>query len=296
MNEYLSYKLAAFLSRAFPRKLAYWIGLRIADLYFLRDRRGREGIRSNLKTIFARLGIVPAEQTLNGFVRKTFQYFGKYLVDFFRYSRLTPDDLRRMVSIGHREHLDQAVAAGKGVILVGAHLGNWELGGAVVASLGYRFNAVVLPYRMEKINRLFRKYRESRGIHVIRLGDSAFSLVRCLKRGEIVALLADRDFTHGKNTIDFFGKPAHLPDGPARLSFRTGAPILPATLMCQVDDTFLLQFHPPILPEQAGSVDAIRLRIRDVLEQVIAEQPYQWYIFDDFWAGEKACGEPGGKT
>jgi len=192
------------------------------------------------------------------------------------------------VSLEHEDRLKEAAAAGKGVILVTAHFGNWELGGAVLGALGYPVNAVVLPQRMKRLNRLLQDQREKRGIRLLPLGKSARGLVRCLRGGDVVALLADRDFTRHHHAIDFFGRPARLPLGAAWLSLHTGAPIVPTFLLRQEDDTFLLRMHQPIWPEQAGDVNAIMTRIRDALQAEIGERPYQWFIFRDFWRGEGA--------
>ena len=82
--------------------------------------------------------------------------------------------------------------------------------------------------------------------------------------------------------------PARLPRGPAWLSIKSGAPVLPALLLRQEDDTFLLRLAPPILPEVAGSMEAVRDRICRFLEREIGERPYQWFIFEDFWKGAEA--------
>ena len=288
MTGYWPYRIAAFLSRALPERLAYWVGLRFADLFYRRDQKGRAAVMGNIATVLRARGVQPARVALDGFARKTFQYFGKYLVDFFRFSRLTPEDIERRVSIEHREYLDQALAVGRGVILVTAHFGNWELGGAVIAGLGYPVNAVVLPQRLEKLNRLFQGQRERRGLRVIPMGSSVFNLIRCLRRKELLALLADRDFTGKSDPVEFFGKPAHMPAGPAWLSSKTGAPVLVGFLIREVDDTFRLRFYPPILPGPEASVEAIRSRIIGVLEREIAERPYQWFMFDPFWEEPRA--------
>jgi lauroyl/myristoyl acyltransferase len=286
MNEYITYRLASILCRMVPEKLAYWFGLRLSDLFYLRNHVGREAIISNLKRIYAARGVVLAEAALTGLSRKTFQYFGKYLIDFFRYARLTPEEVRQRVSLEHLDYLEQCMALKRGVLVLTAHFGNWELGAAAVTALGYKVNALVLPARLEKLNQMFQKQREKRGVKLIPVNRSAvLSMIRCLKNGEIVAVLGDRDFTAKDDRIEFFGEPARIPRGPAWLSMKSGAPILPAFLMRQVDDTFLLRFHPPIFPEQEGSVDAIRAKICRALEKEIGEQPYQWFIFDDFWAG-----------
>ncbi|MBP7830710.1 MAG: lysophospholipid acyltransferase family protein [Kiritimatiellae bacterium] len=283
MTGYWPYRVAAFLSRALPEKLAYWAGLRFADLFYRRDAKGRAAVRENLSQIFRARGVQPAAQALDGLARKTFQYFGKYLVDFFRFARLSPEDIRRRVSIEHQDYLDQAAAAGRGVVLVTAHFGNWELGGAVIAGLGCPVSAVVLPQRLEKLNRLFQGQRERRGIKVIPMGSSAFNLIRCLKKKEFLALLADRDFTGTSDKAEFFGRPARMPVGPAWLSWKTGAPVLVGFLIREVDDTFRLRFYPPILPAAEPSMEAVAARIRAVLEKEIAERPYQWFMFEPFW-------------
>jgi lauroyl/myristoyl acyltransferase len=284
MNEYRSYQIAAFLSRALPEKLAYWFGLRIADGFYRRNEKGRKAVASNIRQIYAARGIIPAEETCDGLARKTFQYFGKYLIDFFRYARLTPEEVRRRISIQNMENLEACRKLNKGVLFVTAHFGNWELGGAVMAALGMPLNALVLPARLEKLNRMFQALREKRGIRPIPVGRSVTSIVRCLRNDEFVAVLGDRDFTNKDDRVPFFGKPARIPRGPAWLSLKTGAPILPAFLLRQVDDTFLLRFHEPIFPEQESSIETVRRKVCAVLEKEIGENPFQWFIFDDFWA------------
>lgn len=283
MTAYWPYRLVAFLSRIMPERCGYWVGLRLADLFYRMDTKGRLAVKQNLSRIFEARGIVPSDRTMDGFARKTFQYFGKYLVDFFRFARLTPEDIRARVSIEHKDYLERALAMNRGVLVVTAHFGNWELGGAVLAGLGCTVNAVVLPQRMEKLNRLFQDQRARRGIHVIPMGRSPFSLVRCLKRKECLALLADRDYSGRNDLIEFFGRPARMPVGPAWLAWHTKAPVLVGFLLRQVDDSFLLRLYPPILPEQMGSQEAVRRAIVAILEKEIGEQPYQWYLFDPLW-------------
>ena len=277
------YRVAAVLSRRLPRNFVYWLGLRVADLYWWQRVAERQAVMHNLRRIFAARGATPAASALPGLARKTFQNFGKYLVDFFRFAQLTEAELRRFVSLEHVESLHAAVARGKGVLLVTAHLGNWELGGAVITALGYRLNAVALPQRIEPLNRLFTRLRESRGLHILPLGHAVFNIVQCLRRGELVALLGDRNFTHQPERYDFFGTPASLPRGPAWLAMHTGAPLVPVFLLRQEDDTFLLRCHPPIYPDAAGSEAAIRARWVATLEKEIAAEPCQWFIFEDFW-------------
>ena len=277
------YWLAAALSRRLPRRCGYWCGLRIADYFFYRRTTERHAVIGNLRRICAVRGRAPAEATLPPMARKTFQHFGKYLVDFFRIAHLTEAQVRKFVTVENVAALSAAAARGRGVLAVTAHLGNWEVGGAVVAALGHRLNAVALPQSSQRLNRLFNAQRARRGIRVLPLGRAAFGIRRCLQRGEIVALLGDRNFHPSAERYEFFGAPAPLPRGPARLALRTGAPLVPIFLLRQDDDTFLLRCHPPIYPDVAGSEEAIRAVWLAVLEKEIAAAPWQWFLFEDFW-------------
>lgn len=283
MDMYTCYRMAQIVSRTLPRRFAYWLGLRIADHFYASDHDGRRAIMSNFRQILTMQGITASDKTLEQMARKNFQYFGKYLVDFFKFARFTPTVIRRLVSLEHIEYLEQAEALGRGIIFITAHLGNWELGGAILAAMGRRIHAVFLPHRENKINTLFQKHRSQRGLQCIPLGHAARGVMEALKHNECVAMLADRDFTAHHHPILFFGKPAHLSSGPARIAVKTQAPLVPTFLLRQPDDTFLLRLYPPIVPNPGTTVAELEEQIRDVLEQEIGRNPLQWFMFDDFW-------------
>jgi len=283
VNELWAYRIGVPLVRLLPRKLVYWCGLRIADRYFYRDHQGRSAVLSNLTHIFRSRGVTPSHEILEGLARKTYQYFGKNIVDFFRLSDMTSEQIRNMVSIEHEEYLRQTYEKGRGVILVSGHLGNWELGGSVLAAMGYPVSVVYLPQRLEKLNRLYEKHRKRHGVKVIPLGRSAWGIIQCLKQGETVALMGDRDFTASGWEAELFGKTTTMPRGPARLSVLTGAPVLPCYLLRMVDDTFLFRMHPPIWPDVDKSPESVQRKICRSLEREIGENPHQWFIFQDYW-------------
>ena len=283
---YLSYRIAEIITQILPRRLAYWIGLRISDRFYARDHVGRKAVMSNLRRILNAQDIQASEETLRHMARKNFQYFGKYLIDFFKFSRFTTHDVKRLVSVEHIEYLEQAESYGKGVILISAHLGNWELAGAVVSALGRSLSVVVQPFGSHKINELFQRYRTQRGVNVIPMGYAARGVIKALRKKECVGMLADRDFTARNDPIQFFGEPARLPSGPARIAIKTGAPLVPSFLLRQPDDTFLLRFYRPILVNETTSIDSIRCSIRDIIEMEISRNPLQWFIFDDFWCNK----------
>lgn len=283
MLEYATYSAAAFLSRRMPLAFSYWLGLRVADLFHRFDPVGRAGVTANLTRILRHRGVNPAPGHVEGLVRKTYQHFGKYLVDFFRYSQSFHQEVGRKVSLENEQYLEQARAGGRGVLMLTAHVGNWELGGLVLGLRGVPITTVFRPFGIAHLDRLFADQRAARGIRAIPLGRAVRGLIEAVRRGDAAALLGDRDFTGRGVDVEFFGAPARMPDGAARLASITGVPIVPAFILRQIDDRFLFRFYPPIDPRDAGSVGEIQARCTRALEDVIGEHPHQWFVFRDFW-------------
>lgn len=286
MNLYIPYRLAQIISRKLPHPFAYWLGMRIADLFFLCDRKGRRAVMENLAQILRYQGRQPTPAQLTRMARRNFEHFGKYLVDFFRFARMRPEDVRRLVDMENFEYLAQARAQQKGVIIITAHFGNWELGGAIMTALGFTLSAVFQPERASSVNRLFQQHRTGRGIHGIAMGQAARSVIKVLKNQGMAAMLADRDFSPHHQPLEFFGARARLPSGPARLAMHIGAPILPIFISRKTDDRFLMRCYPPILPADCRTAEEIRRRTRDILQTEIGQNPLQWFMFDQFWRKE----------
>ncbi len=282
------YRAVAFVIRLLPLNFAYWLFLRLCDAAFFLNRRGRAAVRDNLRVVFAHQGILPSRTLLDGCARKTFQNFGKYLADFIRFRRLSAEGVRERVSIQGLENIHAIRDSKRGAILLTAHFGNWELGGSFVASMGLPINAVVRPVDFPPLERLFQYFREQRGMKVIPLAHAGIGVVKALKRSEVVALVGDRDFTGNGRPWPFFGRETSLPRGAAWFALRTGAPLYVGFVTRAPDDTFILRVHPPIDPATAGSEDDIQKQIVTILQDAIARDPCQWFIFNPFWPPENA--------
>ena len=278
---YWSYRTAAWLSQGLPRLFAYWVGLRIADSMYRRDVAGRNAVTRNLTRILAWRGVSAEPEAVQGLVRQTYQHFGKYLVDFFRYTLKSRRDLQGKINVENLDYLRAAHAEGRGVILLTAHIGNWEMGGLILTLLGYPVTAVFKPFGQPALDRLFAEQRDRRGIRGIPLGDAARGVLQTLRAGGCAAILGDRDFTGHTRSVQLFGAPAPLPMGPVMLACRSRAPIVPVFALRQVDDRVRIQIFPPIRADDGA--DAAQARIVSVLQDVISAQPHQWYIFEDFW-------------
>jgi KDO2-lipid IV(A) lauroyltransferase len=287
--KYLQLKFAEFLSRLLPRKVGYGVARRVADLYLLFDRRGREAVMSNLRRIHQYSGVALSPRALRALARENFLNFAKYLVDFFQFLRPQPERISRLVNFANMtEILDALLAQGKGAIVVTAHMGNWELGASALAGLGYPINVVALWQPDEKLNDLYQSQRKARQLRPIPMGRAARHCLAALRRNEIIGLVGDRDFTGSRQTVEFFGQPARLPDGPAKLALATGAPILPAFMVRLPDDTFTYIVDEPIWPDKSrDSVQDIMRRIAVSMERAISLHSEQWFLFHDLWDVEE---------
>jgi len=224
---------------------------------------------------------------IKSYARLTFRNFGKYLADFFRFDKFDREAMEKEVTIVGQENLDGCLKKGKGVIFVSAHLGNWELGAVVIALLGYKLNAVVLSHGSAKVDSLFVRQRENKGVKVIPLGRAAACCLRALRRNEMIALVGDRNINETGVRVPFFGKEVSLPRGPATLCLRTCAPIIPVFLVRTKENRFCLIFDRPIFGIEEGDKEEKIKRVTEkfvkVIEAYIRKYPAQWFMFHPIW-------------
>ena len=255
----------------------------LADLYYFFAFRDRRFVKENLRVIFPK----KSNRELQQISRKIFRNFAKYLADFFRFEKLDRSYIEKNIKLKNMHHFDAALASGKGVVVLTAHLGNWELGGVVIALLGYPFWAVALPHKNKKVNDFFDAQRNSKGVKVIAMGKAVRSCLAEIRKNHMVALVGDRDFTEKGIVINFFNKPTHFPEGPAALSLMTGASIVPGFMLRNPDDSFTLSIEKPIefspTGDKAKDLANLIKVYNKVIEEYVSRYPEQWYVFRRFW-------------
>jgi KDO2-lipid IV(A) lauroyltransferase len=191
--------------------------------------------------------------------------------------------VERLVTIEGLGHLDDALALGRGVIAFSAHLGFNELPGPVLTALGYEVSAVYLPMRDPDTESLFSRRRSRRFASLIPLGDAFRPCLDVLRRGGILAIAADNDYSLRTDLATFFGTPARLPRGPARLAQVSRAPLVPGFVYNRPGGRYLLRFHPPIVPDAQTTASDLQEHIVRALERGISVDPTAWWSFFDFW-------------
>jgi KDO2-lipid IV(A) lauroyltransferase len=256
----------------------------MANIHYFLGYRERRAVTENLKTVLDKHS---RDKELDAKARDVFSNFAKYLVDFFRFEKMDAEYVKKFIKLEGISNIDEALKYGKGVVMLSAHLGNWELGGFVLGTIGYPINAVVLTHQNTKVNNFFKNQRSMGKMGSIEFGASLRGCYKTLKENKLLALLGDRDFSNSGLSVLFCGKPAIMPKGPAALSYRTGAAIVPSFITRNSDDTFTFAFEKPILPDVAGDEDGairkIMSRYLPIIESYVKRYPGQWYVFRNFW-------------
>ena len=283
MMGYFVYRIVQWIAMTFPKWFVYKIAVLTADIFYLFRWKTRKILLENLRRVFPEKG----DGDIHSYVRLTFRNFGKYLADFFRFDKFDKETMEKEVDIVGLENIEECFKKGKGIITVTAHLGSWELGAVIITLLGYKLNAVVLTHGSAKVDSLFVRQRENKGVKVIPLGHAASACIRALRRNELVALVGDRNINETGIKVPFFDEEASLPRGPATLSLHTCCSIIPTFLIRTKEDRFCLVLDKPIPDIQAGNkeekVRRVTEEITKVIEAYIRQYPGQWFMFYSIW-------------
>ena len=292
MFKFYLYKFGQFILRRVSLQTSFKFAQCVSDLQYYCSPRDRQAVNNNLKII------LNTSEDLPKLTKEVFRNFGQYLVEFFRLPEIIDQDyIKQNIKIEHREKIEEALSKGKGVILVTAHIGNWELGAIVLGVLGYRLVAVALPHKERPVNDLFNNQRELRGVTVVPTNIAVRRCIEALHENKLIAIVADRDFGLNGEILDFLGRKTLIPKGPAMFSYKTGAAIVPIFLIRHPGGRLVMSASDPIYPEKMvkGEVDQ-RLLVHlmkkyiTVLEEKIRQHPSQWLMFRKFWVDDSTHG------
>lgn len=271
------------LARLLPNRVVRRAFEAFARRQHQRNARARAIVRANLEPV------VPPGQ-LERTVRDAFLWYGRYWAETFRMEDLSSEELTARFETGGLEHIEKAYADGRGAVLATPHMGNWDAGGRFVAER-WPLTVVVEVLNPRAVFDRFVEHRRALGMHIVPLergGDATGACEAAIRRGELVALVADRDFTSRGVEVEMFGRRAKLPPGPAVLSLRTGAPLIPASILQHQDGSWFGRVLAPLdepADDDADPVGVLTQRLAAAFERLISEAPAQWHVFNRFWPG-----------
>ncbi len=271
------YRLGFAAGRRVPAPILYRIADLLATASHLTCRAQVRAVRGNL----ARLLPHASERVRARVTRQIFRNYARYLVDYGRFRWMPREGFEAVIRhLEGGEHLSEVFGAGRGVILVTGHVGNWELGGAFFGHQGIKVNVVTLPDGIRQIDGIREGYRGQYSVNTIILDGSPFApleMMAALKRGEMVAMLVDRWGKADGVPSRFLGGVQYLPRGPFVLSRATGAPVLPAFVV-RDGAAYRGIVEPPFVVE-SDDLAPYADRLSQALERVIRRYPDQWYNF-----------------
>ncbi len=234
---------------------------------------------------------------LRSAVQEAFESYTRYWVESLRLPSLGERSVNAGIEVVGYPYVAEALDHGNGVILALPHLGGWEWAGRWLTDRGHRVTVVVEKIEPPELFDWFTNLRAKLGMTVVPLGPHAGkAILRALTNNEIVCLLSDRDIGGGGVEVEFFGERTTLPGGPATLSLRTGAPILPvAVYFTRRANGHLGLVRPPIPTERRGKLrdDVARVTqyLAQELEYLIRRAPEQWHLFQPNWPSDPGYGE-----
>jgi phosphatidylinositol dimannoside acyltransferase len=247
---------------------------------------GPAQLRKNLARV---IGVSPKEVS-GSLMRASLASYARYWREAFRLPAMDHHALGRELAeqVVGDEHLDTALAAGRGAVMALPHSGNWDMAGVWMAQTYGRFTTVAERLKPESLYRRFIDYRESLGFEVIPLSGGEqppFQLLsERLRDNKVVALMAERDLTRSGVQVDFFGEATRMPAGSAKLAIETGAALLP--VHCWYDgDACRIEIYPP-LDCSSGDVGVITQALADVFARNIAEYPADWHMLQPQWLAD----------
>jgi lauroyl/myristoyl acyltransferase len=271
----LAFGLAWTLVRRLPERTVTWLFQRAADRTFRRNGRGVRRLRGNLAAVRPEAGAAELDELTHAGIRSYLRYWQ----EAFRLPEWTNEQIVSRVRTVNEKLLRDAYAAGQGVICALPHLANYDHAGAWAGLTGMPVSTVAERLQPESLFDRFIAYRKRLGMEVLPLtgGDDDVTgvLADRLRAGGFVCLVADRDLSERGVPVTFFGRPSRMPAGPAALSLKTGAPLIPATLHYDGPD-LVITFHDVV--ESDGGAAAMTQRCADAFAIGIAEHPQDWHM------------------
>ncbi len=218
--------------------------------------------------------------------RNVYQHFARVAVDFLYLPRLLPDRFFKYVNVKNKSVLDAEFEKGRGVVVDGPHIGNWEFMAAVLPLLGYPTRIIVGTQRNNLADRWINRTRLKAGSQIIHVGGAVRKSLEALKRGELVAILSDQDAGRDGQFVPFFGRKASAPVGAALLALKGNAPLVYAQTVWQ-NGKYVMEFERIKTDDLDGptpeNLYELTRRFTEMAEKQIRRFPEQWFWMHRRW-------------
>jgi KDO2-lipid IV(A) lauroyltransferase len=292
------FDLSVLIFRRLSLRTLAFISKIIGNLTLYLYKKYRERVIGNLSVAFGK------EKDLNEIERLAKEVFFHFTLTpletvYLAANGLPFDRFILKIKIEGREYLDAALGQGKGVIALGAHLGSFTLLGSRLAVEGYPFNLVVNVGHFQKLWDRLAYYQGIVGQKTIPLKPTTASIkksMNCLRRNEILYIVADEQQRRGGLPVPFFGQIAFTPPGPAIFSLKTGAPILPMFVLREGESKRTLVIGNPVEIERTSDekkdIEMLTAKFTKAIEEMVRRYPSQWAWLNRRWKLPRDASRP----
>lgn len=286
--EFFAGWLFSSVVRLIPLKFAGSIASVIGKILYYIDKRDIDIAFKNFEVIYKNNPITKEEQV--AIIKRSAVNTVRYFIEFFNMDKITAKNYEKYIVFEGYDSLIKAYSAGKGVIGVTLHMFNWDYLGLVPAKLGYPVDAVLNrqldPYSDKWLKNMREKHSNIKTFY--NEVTDLVGIVRALRKGHMVALVADQTHYRKPIFVPFFGQSAATADGPAKLHLRTGAPLLICHSYMREDGKYVLNYSDPVTFEKTSDEDAdckkIMTWVNSQFEGLILKHIDQWFtLFHNRW-------------
>jgi KDO2-lipid IV(A) lauroyltransferase len=263
-----------------PARVGLWVGARLGDLAWAALPRRRTVALENLTRAFPER---PAPE-LARVGRDSFRHLGMNFVESCVFYFRPPARLLSRVSIEGLSHFEAADAQGRGMLLLTAHYGNWELLAASHALARFPLSVVMRPLDSPAFEPILERFRLRSGVELITKRRALTDIVEALRRRRMVGILLDQNASRREGVfVPFFGVPASTSKGMALIALRTGAPVLPVYIRRRPDGRHVVHAGAPVPVPSDGDVVAFTRAFNEAIEAAIRRAPEQWFWLHRRW-------------
>lgn len=287
------YQVSVFLAELFswtfwliPKPIRYAIADRAGDIFRRATNTYRDNVEANVAQV---LGLTPESEDVRTAVKSIFHTSARNFTDLIVTPRQSSKALVTSLRVrhGHWGMVDDALAHGKGVILVSGHLGSFDQVGQVFWARGYKLTIVTGRTTSRFIFDGVTHLRGSRGAKLVEPTPSGIrQVIRNLRLGEVAVIVADRDHFQNGRAVELFGRTTTLPPGAIRIARDTGATIVPIAQR-RTGRTHELDILEPFTVPRTADLEADMAagfaKLLPRLEHAIRESIAQWVMFQRVW-------------
>ena len=280
------YRTLMFMSRVAchtPRPVLLALGWVLGNLYYLIIAKMR---RRAVAHMMPALGI--NEVAAKKLVRVSFINMARNFLDILAMPMLNERNFRDYIEIDHLERMQEALAEGHGVVVLTGHIGCWEWLSAAFTLNGMPVSAIAKPQPNIQYTRVLDDLRATIHVEIFSRGTSELiAAARALKRGKLLGFLADQDGGPGGAFIEFLGRTASTPLGPAVFSRKFRSPVVPAFILRQPNGKHKVIVGEIMRCPNTGDSDRdlheFTVQMTAIVERIIRENPTQWIWFQKRW-------------